>query len=37
VQTKVPIIQKQQQQSYETPPQHNQFNNQQYNEQNWRG
>jgi hypothetical protein len=37
MQAEVPIIQKQQQQNYETPPQHNQFSIQQYNGQNWRG
>jgi hypothetical protein len=31
------VIQKQQQQSYETPPHQHQFGNQQYNGQNWHG
>jgi hypothetical protein len=37
MQAEVPVIQEQQQQSYEAPPQHNQFGNQQYDGQNWHG
>jgi hypothetical protein len=37
VQVEVLVIQEQQQQHYEAPPQHNRFVNQQYNGQNWRG